>query len=242
MATFHMTKKSGRKGSAATHSAYITRHGKYGKGEKPQDLVANSHGNLPEWADDDPHQFWRMADKYERANGAAYREFELALPRELSSSEQLNLLDEFIQTEIGDKPYQYAIHSPTAALGGNAQPHAHIMVSDRKPDGIARPPEQHFKRFNGNCPEAGGCRKDSGGKDRRDLKEALVATREKWADLQNRHLERNGHTARVDHRSNRDRGLSQNVERHLGHIAISKMSAEEKAIYQTERQNRRAVK
>ena len=242
MATYHLSIKSGKRGSAATHSAYIARQGKYGKGKKPEDLVAESHGNLPEWAKDEPLQFWKMADKHERANGASYREYELALPRELTSSEQRALLVEFIQTEIGDKPYQYAVHSPTAALGGNAQPHAHVMFSDRKPDGIARTPDQHFKRFNGKYPANGGCRKDSGGKDRRVVKDALISIRAKWADLQNSHLEKNGHAIRVDHRSNRDRGLPQDVERHLGHVVIKKMSEEEREIFQAERQSRRSVK
>jgi len=39
-------------------------------------LVFVQHGNLPAWANGDPAIFWKAADKYERANGAAYREFE----------------------------------------------------------------------------------------------------------------------------------------------------------------------
>ncbi|MEI7431966.1 MAG: MobA/MobL family protein [Betaproteobacteria bacterium] len=231
MASYHLSIKSGKKGKASDHAAYIAREGRYGKNDKGHDLIAKEHGNLPDWAKDNPALFWKMADENERINGAAYREYELALPRELTLVQQQALLREFINSEIGDKPYQFAVHSPAAALGGNAQPHAHIMLSDRKPDGINRSPDQHFKRFNPTRPEAGGCKKDSGGKDRGTLKNELVTRREKWAALQNSYLEKHGHTARVDHRSNRERGLSVEVERHLGHVGIKKMSADEKKSY-----------
>lgn len=135
MATYHLSIKSGKKGKASEHAAYIAREGKHGKGEKPLDLIVKEYGNLPEWTNGNPSVFWKMADAHERANGAAYREYELALPRELTTSQQQALLKEFIQSEIGDKPYQFAIHAPTAALGGVAQPHAHLMLSDRVPDG-----------------------------------------------------------------------------------------------------------
>ncbi len=86
------------------------------------------------------------------------------------------------------------------------QPHAHIMFSDRTPDGIERVPSQHFKRYNPRNPEHGGCKKDRGGREPSVLKNELVSRRESWADLQNEFLEANGHAARVDHRSNKDRG------------------------------------
>lgn len=238
MASYHLSIKSGGKGKAAEHAAYIEREGKYGKNEKRFDLIAKGYGNLPEWTHDNSTALWKMADRYERVNGATYREIVIALPRELSFEQHRELVDQFIRSEIGTKPYTFAIHSPTAALGDAAQPHAHIMFSDRQPDGIDRSPAQHFKRYNAANPELGGCRKDSGGKEREVLKAQLMATREAWADLQNSHLEKYGHAARVDHRSNRDRGIKQAPEKHLGHLGIKRMSTEDKAQYTGRRQNK----
>jgi len=48
----------------------------------------------------DPSAFWRAADTHERENGNAYREFELALPRELSRDHQLALVERFIEREL----------------------------------------------------------------------------------------------------------------------------------------------
>lgn len=223
MATFHLSIKSGGRGKAAEHASYIARDGKYLKKLKENDLAHCQHGNLPEWAQNNPRAFWNMADRHERANGAAYREIEVALPVELSLDQQKALVNEFIEQEIGSKPFQAAIHKSKAALGQGFNDHAHIMFSDRIPDGIERVPEQHFRRHNPKIPEQGGCKKDSGGKDRQALKEAALQLRKGWADLTNQHLERHGHTARVDHRSNKERGITSAPGRHLGPARIKKM-------------------
>jgi hypothetical protein len=226
VATYHFSIKSGKKGKAANHAAYITRQGKHGKPDEKSDLIASAHGNLPAWACDDPTTYWKAADKHERANGATYREFELALPKELTREQQLALTMRFLEQEISAKPFQVVIHAPTASLGGAVQPHAHAMYSDRIDDGIERVPEQHFRRFNAKNPEQGGCRKDSGGKNRIELREELKRLRERWAHVQNEALEAHGHATRVDHRSNCERGIERAPERHLGHLGIKKMSLE----------------
>lgn len=235
MATFHLTIKSGKKGSAVDHSAYITRAGKHGKEIESTDLVANGCGNLPTWATD-PKEFWRKADAHERENGAVYREFELALPNELNAKQQQALLTEFIHDIVGDKTYEFAIHRPEAAIGKVPQAHAHLMVSDRVPDGIERRPDQHFRRFNRSNPEIGGCRKDSCGRDRHVLRNEVTSCREKWAKLQNEHLERYGHAARVDHRSHRERGLEKAPENHLGPAKVRQMTDDELKEIQDRRQ------
>jgi hypothetical protein len=138
MASYHLTIKNGKKGTAATHAAYIAREGKFGKNQEQPDLVALEHGNLPAWANGDPLYFFKMSDKGERINGAAYRELEIALPSELTREQQLELARECVQQQIGEKPFLFAIHSPTAGLGDVPQDHVHAMWSDRKPDGIER--------------------------------------------------------------------------------------------------------
>lgn len=109
-----------------------------------------------------------------------------------------------------------------AALERGAQPHAHIMYSERTRDGYERDPAQYFRRYHATAPEKGGCRKDSAG-----TAERLAATRQRWAEVQNRHLARHGHAARVDHRSLQARGLDRQPERHFGASRVRDLSPHE---------------
>jgi len=229
MASMHMAFKSGKPGKAAGHAQYIGRLGPY-KARGSDDLVATWHGNLPPGIEE-PMMLWQAADKGERVNGAAYREIVGALPRELTVEQNTDLVKELVRKIIPNKPHQVAIHNPDAALASGSQPHFHLMFSDRIADGIARPPEIMFRRYNPTHPERGGYRKDSGGKSPVELKEQAKALRETFATLQNIFLERFGHEARVDHRSYRDRGMSRAVEHHLGPAAIRAMTKEERVAF-----------
>ncbi len=230
MTSMHLGIKSGKPGKAAAHSDYILREGPYRKGNKSKDLKARGFGNLPPGINT-MREFWKAADRGERANGAAFREIVAALPRELTLGQQEDLVKDYISRVIPHKPHDYVIHCPEAALGEGLQPHAHVMYNDRIPDGIHRRPEQFFARFNAAHPERGGCRKDSGGLDPVAAKEAVRLKREIWAEVQNEHLARHGHEARVDARSYRARGIRREVEHHLGPAAIRGMSLSEKAEY-----------
>lgn len=236
MATYHLQVKTGKVGQAANHSAYITRSGKHGKGEKGIDLLSTGHGNMPSWAQDNPKKFWKEADKNERKNGSTFRELELALPSELTLNQNQDLVIEFIQKEVGVRPFEFAIHAPIAALGNVLQPHAHVMTSDRLPDHIERTPDQYFKRFNPTSPELGGCKKASGGLHRGQMKESLVNIRKSWAETQNKHLQMHGHDSRVDHRSLKDQGIDREPERHLGPARVKLMSDQDKSSYVASRQ------
>jgi hypothetical protein len=182
---------------------------------------------MPKWAEHNPAEFWRASDQNERANGSVYRELEVALPRELTPDQRRELVQEFIDNEIGEShAYQYAIHTPKAALEKGEQPHAHIMYSERIRDGIERDPEQYFKRYNAKHPEKGGAKKFSGGKSANELKAELLEQRERWANLQNAHLEKHGHDSRVDHRSLKDQGINEREpEKHLGGSGVRNTTA-----------------
>lgn len=171
---------------------------------------------------------WKAADKGERVNGAAYREIVVALPRELTPKQNRQLLEEFVDRVLPGKFHQIAIHCPQASLDAGDQPHAHIMFSDRIPDGIPRSPEAMFRRYNHLHPELGGFKKDSGGMTPVELRQLAKGRRETWAGAQNEFLERHGHAVRVDPRSYRDRGISSQVEQHLGPAAIRSMSKGDK--------------
>ena len=216
MASYHLSVKTGGKGKAASHADYIAREGKYAR-EKDNDLEHTESGNMPAWAAHKPAEFWKAADTFERANGCTYREIEIALPREFTPAQRLELVRDFVQQEIGDRhAYQFAIHNPRAAIEGGEQPHAHIMFSERLNDGIERDPQPYFKRANTKKPERGGAKKVRFGETPTERKAYLIAQRERWADLQNKHLERYQHIDRVDARSLKAQGIEREPERHFG--------------------------
>lgn len=226
MPSYHVEIKSGRKGTATEHARYIAREGKH---SRRGDLLDTGFGNLPQWANNHPEVFWAAADKYERVNGAAYRELVIALPNEFSPEQCITCAERVVAKLIGNKPYQYAIHAPEASLGEASNTHLHAMYSDREPDGIDRPAEQTFGRYNPQKPERGGCRKDSGGRSPLELRDEVIARRKAVADIQNDMFAECGSSSRVDHRSHRERGISSRPERHLGPARIRRMSADEKA-------------
>ena len=212
MATYHFSMKTGAKGMAAAHVCYIAREGQY---RERSDLEYAENGNMPEWARDS-REFWRAADRYERENGVAYREIELALPRELNPEQRRELVIGFVDQHLGDDfPYTLAIHNTRAAIERGEQPHVHIQFSERKLDDIERGQELFFKRANRRAPELGGCAKDErwNGKDRAEHLEVL---RESWEVHVNRAYELALRPERVSCRSLEFQGIEREPERHLG--------------------------
>ncbi len=211
--------KFGKVGKAAAHAAYIAREASYaGRLHKGERLEAKATGNLPAWAEDQPHRFWQAADAYERANGTTYREMEIALPRELTPAQRLALVRGFVAQELGTRhAYQWAIHNPNAA-DGHEQPHVHLMFSERRVDGIERDPEQYFRRHNPKAPERGGARKGYGPYSGGYLSKAervahLKELRQRWEIACNAALAHAGHVERIDLRSHAERGLTIPPER-----------------------------
>lgn len=170
----------------------------------------------------------------ERANGAAYREYVIALPNELDIEQNMSVVRNLIVSLVGEKPFQYAIHAPTSSLEGEKNLHLHLMYSDRVPDGIERPADQMFKRYNPADPERGGCKKDSGGKSAMQIRDEVITKRQVTAEIINDALRQHGHEARVDHRSLKEQGKTKQPERHLGPARIRHMTKEGKAQYITE--------
>ena len=197
MAVYHLKVSVGSRAggqSAVAKADYIEREGSYEKDR--EELEHKEHGNMPEWAKDDPHSYWEAADEHERANGRLYREVQFALPKELNEGQRRELASGFAAgvTEGERLPYTLAIHR-----GGpdGENPHAHLMFSERPNDGIERGGEQWFKRYNAKAPEKGGTRKS-----RAAMPQAwLEDTRKAWEREANAALERAGRGERIDHRS-----------------------------------------
>ena len=189
MAIVHVSMKaSSQAPPAAAHAQYIARDGQY---ERRGGVELVESGNMPEFARENPQAFWQAADAFERANGRTYRELQIALPRELSGEQRIELAQEATRKFLGDRfAYTMAVHTPLAK-DNIEQPHMHLMFSERAIDDRTRelPEEQFFKR--------NGAKKD------RDwtTTEKLVEVREKWVETMNAAMERQGHEQRLDHRS-----------------------------------------
>lgn len=133
---------------------------------------------------------WAQAEQQKRKNAQLAREIEVALPIELTHTQQVALIHSYVQAQfislsmVGD----INIHSKP----GN--PHAHVLLtlSDVEADGFGA------KRRDWNHP-------------------SLVARwREAWAKACNTALEEAGHAARIDHRSNKERGIDLPATVHEG--------------------------
>lgn len=146
--------------------------------------------DAPAWASDRA-KLWNAAEVAEkRKDGTPAREYEVALPAELTEDERRMLVAMFcheMATEEGCA-VDAAIHAP-GKEGDNRNHHAHILRTTRRlgPDGF-------------------GAKLDTEQADRK-RRDDLEAVRARWAEHCNRALEMAGHAARVDHRSNAERGL-----------------------------------
>jgi len=206
----HISFKVGSRGngqSALAKYDYICREGKYSA--KSNELLHKESGNMPEWAKDDSQPYWEAADTYERVNGRLFREVEFALPVELNSEQKIELSREFAREITGKEnlPYTIAIHDKK-----DGNPHCHLVLSERKNDGIDRPIETWFKRPNKKEPECGGATKT------RALipKDWLTQTRERWADIGNDALEKAGYDRELDPRTLKEQGIDRPPGIHLG--------------------------
>jgi hypothetical protein len=216
---YHLSFRSGsRAGGASARAAfdYISRRDEYADRDLDEALHTES-GHMPSWAEDDPEQFWDAADLYERANGRLYVSADFALPRDLSFNEQVELARDFAR-ELTDEeklPYTLAIHAGRDESGFAHNPHAHLMFSERRNDGVERSREQCFGRANSKHPERGGMPKSRTFHGPGWVEQA----RERWAALTNEALERAGLSERVDHRSYERQALDRPAGEHYGPAA-----------------------
>lgn len=187
MATYHLSLKNGKTETAKQHADYILREGRFSSGRRAEELVYKN-ANLPHWAMS-ASDFFAHADKYERTNGRAYSEFEIALPNELTHEENQKLVNDFVGKHIGNnKVWAYAIHSKPATFDDDEeQIHAHIMFCERVvEDGMtkAKSPSKFFKRYNGKSPDNSGYKKDERFTSS-DARDSIKKIRQSWEDMVN---------------------------------------------------------
>jgi hypothetical protein len=203
MSSPHVSMKSGKAGKGSAHASYIAGVGKYADRE---DVIEMIDRNMPMWAKDGA-DFFAAADKFERANGRTYTEIEAAIPREVA--DPIAYAIEYAEKLLGtDHPYRLAVHDKLAADGGR-NVHMHLMLSERKLDGIEREREQFFKRASApyrdrktkqmmpSDPTKGGAAKDRRWNERTNVQ----VVRDGWQEFAK------AHGIDLDLRSNAAKGL-----------------------------------
>lgn len=156
----------------------------------------------PEWAVDRAAS-WNAAEQAEtRKNSTVAREFEIALPAELSPAERQRVAVDFareIVTRHGCIA-DVSIHEP-GREGDNRNHHAHILCSTRRltPEGFGEKTRELDDRKTGE----------------------VDRWRERFATIQNERLQVAGIEARVDHRSLDDQGIDRAPTQHLGPTALA---------------------
>jgi Ti-type conjugative transfer relaxase TraA len=151
--------------------------------------------NAPTWMGD-RQKLWNVIEATEkRKDSQLAREVQLALPRELTLSQQIQLTREFVQDRFVScgMVADVAIHVPKAS-DDELQPHAHVLLTMReiKNGGFGL----KARAWNEKC--------------------ELEMWRAEWCDYQNRHLALNGHDVRVDHRSLKDQGIDLIPQKKIG--------------------------
>ena len=182
MAIFHLSFSNGKVGKGLAHFKYIMGEDRYSY--KENEVIYEKHNMPPHVSAED---FWQSADAYERVNGRVYKEIRIALPNGFSKKENQDLLNKFLEKELGnDFYYSAVIHDKDSSEDEIRNVHAHIMVCPRKIDGIERDIKQFFSRYNSKNIEEGGALKDPYW----NKKETLTHFRESWEETLNSALEK----------------------------------------------------
>ena len=191
--------KTKRAPSCINRFHYITRTKHHSNEKEGEEVEFVKSGNMPEFAKDRPDQFWQAAELYERKNGRTSTSLIIALPKELSKQQRIELVEDLIKqfTEEFNLPYSCAIHSHAGAISGQDQPHLHLMYSERSVDEYIRTAEQFFSRYNPKNPHLGGAKKVTA--DERGLgKDLINQVRAETEVIMNEHLTVNAPTKIVE--------------------------------------------
>lgn len=158
--------------------------------------------DAPEWASD-RERLWNAAELAEtRKNSTVAREYEIALPAELSADERRELALGLAR-EISERhgvAVDVAIHAP-GREGDQRNHHAHLLTTTRRlgPEGLGKKTRELDQKQSGE----------------------VERWRERWAEMQNRALELANVPDRVDHRSHQRQGIEQEPTVHMGPSATA---------------------
>jgi len=161
--------------------------------------VVHSEIMLPAGAPErwqDRATLWNEVEATEKRKDAQLaREMEFSIPRELSKPEAIRLARDFVQEQFVSRGMVADVNVHWATAGdGEAQPHAHVMLTMREagPDGFGPKSREWNSR------------------------ELYEGVRERWAALANERLAEQGFDARIDHRSYAEQGIPLEPQHKIG--------------------------
>ena len=232
MAIFHMSFSNisaGKGRSAIASAAY--RSGKklfdqkegrsyfYARSVMPESFILTPK-NAPAWASD-REQLWNEVERKDRrANSRYAKEFNVALPVELSEDEQKELLTKYVQENFVDEGMvaDVAIHRDHPD-----NPHAHVMLTNRpfNPDGTwgLKSKRENILDENGNKTYTGNSRFPRSRKVWLvdwDKKEKINQWRHNWAVSVNQVLEQKNIPDRISEKSFIEQGIDDTPMQHEG--------------------------
>ena len=232
MAIFHMSFSNisaGKGRSAIASAAY--RSGKklfdqkegrsyfYARSVMPESFILTPK-NAPEWASDRERLWNEVERKDRRANSRYAKEFNVALPVELSEDEQKELLTKYVQENFVDEGMvaDVAIHRDHPD-----NPHAHVMLTNRpfNPDGTwgLKSKRENILDENGNKTYTGNSRFPRSRKVWLvdwDKKEKINQWRHNWAASVNQVLEQKNIPDRISEKSFIEQGIDDTPMQHEG--------------------------
>lgn len=179
------------------------------KGVEHSEIVL-PEGVEADWALD-RSRLWNAAEHAEnRKDARVAREFEIALPHELTSEQRFSLTQDFAR-DLANRygaAVDFAIHQPHTE-GDVRNFHAHVLITTRTvgPDGLGE--KTLIEREN----------KWLLNHDQPTSHMQLRDIRQAWENHANRHLVRAGLDVRIDHRSHMERGLEVEPTEHMGVFA-----------------------
>jgi len=232
MAIFHMSFQNisaGKMRSAVASASYRSgeklfsdKEGKsyvYKRDVMPEAFILTPK-NAPEWAKD-RQQLWNEVEKKDRkANSRYAKEFNVALPVELSNDEQKELLTKYVQENFVNSGMvaDVAIHRDHPD-----NPHAHVMLTNRpfNPDGSwgLKSKRENILDENGNKTYTKNSRFPRSRKiwlvdwDKRDK---ITEWRKNWANAVNQVLEAKNFPDRISEKSYEEQGIDEVATQHEG--------------------------
>ncbi|WP_354043378.1 Ti-type conjugative transfer relaxase TraA [Devosia sp. UYZn731] len=156
--------------------------------------------------------FWNRVEGFEKRQDAQFaKEFIVALPVELTTEQNINLMRQFVLEQVlaRGQVADWVLHDEP----GN--PHVHLMTSLRPLT------ENGFgAKKVAVVDDDGAALRNKAGRIVYRLwsgeKQEFLAQRQGWLDLQNQHLALRGHDIRVDGRSYAERGIDLMATTHIG--------------------------
>ena len=177
-------------GTAGAHIRYISRDS--ANPEILADHLAPDMKTAAQWFD----QF----EENSRKNARVADKIRIALPRELTGEQRIELLQSYMQ-DIGNSrlPWYAAIHQTGK---DRLNPHAHVIIHDRDFETNKR----HLRLSDSKRDRAKAGLTPNG----------VDHMRERWEIICNATLEKHGNNSRIDRRSLEDQGIDRKPQIHIG--------------------------